>query len=612
MTSLTSALRIATSGMQTSQIGLGTISHNIVNANTAGYSRQVVNTASTSIAGSGSGVTVASVTRTSNAYYFQSILKQQSEMSYASTSSTYLQNIESTYSNNGSNDLGDTINSFFDSVQQLSNEPGNASLKSSVIQQADNLAGSLNSISANLSNMQAQADKDINDQLTSVNQTIKQIYELNVEIARQSQGNSAVNVSDLQDKRDTLIQSLSEDFKLQVTVDSSTGGYRIATESGRRIVDETGYVQFERTPGDPNGIGFRTTQAGGSLSDNLTELDTSNLSTGRIKALIDLRDTTIPNQMAQLDNFAMTFADAVNQISSTGTSVPAQTSLTFTNVDSLATATSDLFGGFGSANVANTSFNISLVDANGNVIDTTAGDSTVSPAVAGAPITLPGSGPYTLTDLMNAINNDPNVGNTALGGTDGVVASITTDGAGVPTGLTVASANGTYRVVISNASGNLLGTLGMNNLFTGTSAADIAVRSDIAANPAKLPVATMSTTDGSLSSLNNDVLIKLGGMMDTNLSFSAAGGLSAQNATSAGYVNSMLSTLSVNISSAKNRESFATTMLDQVTQQQSSVSGVNLNEELGLMLVYQQSFQASARIISTVDNMLQELMQTIG
>lgn len=612
MSSLTSALRIANTGMQTSQVGLGTISHNIVNANTAGYSRQVVNTASTSIAGSGSGVSITNISRSSSSYYFQSILKQQSELSYAATNSSYLQNMESSFSNaNGSGGLGDAINSFFDSVQQLSNEPGNTSLKASVIQQADLLADNLNTLSSNLSDMQTQADKEITDQLSTVNQTIKQVYELNVEIARQSQGGGAgVNVSDLQDKRDALIQSLSEDFKLQVTVDSSTGGYRIATESGRRLVDETGYVQFERTAGTPSGIGFRTTQAGGTMSDTVTTLDTSNLTTGRIKALVDLRDTTLPNQLAQLDNFATTFAAAVNQISSTGTSIPPQSSLTFTNVSSLATATSDLFAGFGSANVANTSFNISVVDTNGNVVRTTAGNSLSSPAVAASPITLPGTGPYTLTDLMNAINNDPTVGSAA--GASGVVASIATDGAGVPTGLTIATASGSYRVVVSNASGNLLGTLGMNNLFTGTSAATMAVRSDIAADSSKLPVATMSTSNGSLSSLNNDVLIRLGGMMDTSLSFSAAGGMSATTSTSTGYVNSMLSNLSVTISAAKNRESFATTMLDQVTQEQSSVSGVNLNEELGLMIVYQQSFQASARIISVVDSMLKDLMQTIG
>jgi flagellar hook-associated protein 1 FlgK len=191
-----------------------------------------------------------------------------------------------------------------------------------------------------------------------------------------------------------------------------------------------------------------------------------------------------------------------------------------------------------------------------------------------------------------------------------VTATAGTDANGKPI-LTIAAANGTQRIVLGNNNGNVLGALGMNTLFTGTDAASIAVKSSIAGNPSLLPTGQMRS-DGGLSSLNADNITALAQLADTSIAFGAAGGMPGASVTGSGYANSMASNLAVQTSDAKSRSDFAGNVYTQLTQQLGSVSGVNLNEELSQMLIFQQGFQASAHIVSVVNDLMDTLFQVVN
>jgi flagellar hook-associated protein 1 len=240
-----------------------------------------------------------------------------------------------------------------------------------------------------------------------------------------------------------------------------------------------------------------------------------------------------------------------------------------------------------------------VTDSQGNVINTTVG--------GGGPISFTGP-TLSLDDIVTAINNNADVGTTALGG-GGVTASVQTDANGAPY-LQLQGTNTNARIVLSSATGDFPGLMGFNNLLTGTGSADIGVRADIRADPTLIPTARMRA-DGGVSSLSNTNMLELAKLADTKMSFDAAGGIGSQSITAAGYIGEITGSLAVTLQEAKSRAQYADTLHSQLQELKGSISGVNMNEELTLMLTYQQGFQASARLVTVVDSLLQELMNTV-
>lgn len=597
---LNNALRIGITGLQNSQIGISTVGHNVTNANTPGFTRQVVQNEAVSYNGYGAGVQLATIQRITDGFLNARSLNASSDLDFATTRRSYLDTIEGSFSNaSAEGSLEDLVNGFFAATSQLAGSPTDGALRRNAMQSAVLLTDTLRGISQDLDTVQTRVDDQITSELTSINTILKRIYDLNVEIATQQVGTTnGGNTNDLEDARDAQVSELAKRFSLQIST-AQNGSLRILTENGRKLVDEGTYVQLKRAPGSGTfgDIVVQNVRVDGSLDPNSTPLYTNSLDTGRIKALVDIRDTTIPNLLAELNQFTTTFMTEVNLIHSRGSAIPPQATLTSGSTGNVTTTATDLFTEL-SASLAGTTFHASVVDSQGNVIATTLGN--------GGPITIPGVGPFSLDDLATLINGNADVGNTTLGGALGITATATVDGSGNPIIRLQTQTTGQY-VLLSNASGDALGLLGMNNFFTGSDSNDIAVRSDIVANPDLIAVGRMRSSDGGLSSLSNGNAIALSQMADTNLAFGAAGGLGAQTVNSAGYVGQIISDLAVIIDDANNREAFAETLNSQLGELKSALSGVNVNEELASMLVYQNSFQASARIVTVVNDLYDTL-----
>lgn len=596
--SLTNSLRIGTSGMQLAQLGLGTVSHNIANINTVGYSRQQVQTSSTSANGFGNGVQLDAIQRITDRFIVSRQINSASDTAFATQRRTLMESLENTLSNAGSQGgLDATVGGFVEALNQASNEPGNSALKRNVVLQADLVARTLQDVGNKLRTIATDADNSITSDLAVTNQIIKDIYNLNIQITAQglTSGNGA-NANDLLDARATKINQLAERFKIQVSENTSNGGVRITTENGRKLVDDVSYVQLTRTVGSPySAISLQNVKVDGTLDPTTFDLNTATLTSGKIKALVDVRDTNVTNLLAQIDTFTTTLIAEVNKLTSQGSSFPPVRTLTSAGTTVMSAVTSNMFTDLDPA-LAGQTFHISVVDTLGNPVATTVG------ATA---ITIPAlPGPYSLNDLANTIN-----ANGAISGQ--MTANATTNSDGRPI-LQIQANNTNYRIVLANNSANnVLGILGMNNLMSGTSSANVAVVSTMLSNPDNLPTARMRSTDGGLSSLDNRNIAELAKLADTKFTISAAGGLAAQTTTLVGYTTQVASNLAVQVADAKDRVTFNENLKQQLDQSLSSISGVNINEELSQMLVYQNSFQASARIITVVNELLQELVNTI-
>lgn len=608
MVSLTNALQTATSGLNLSQTGLGTISHNLANANTDGYSRQELQASTVSYNGFGAGVQLESITRYADKFLTDRILSHQADYGYDSTRTGYIEGLEGIFSINADSGSLDTqLNTLFSSMSNLANSPDADAQKTILLQNATQLTDTLNNMTTDLNSLAGDIDEKITEEVNNINDILKNINELNTEISAQlTSGVNGGNANDLQDERQRQVDALAERFDLRITDNTSNGALRIITENGRTLVHEAGYVQLERTSGSPfEGLGYRSVNVNETLSNTLIPIDTDTLTSGSIKALVDVRDDTISDLQAEIDTLANTIRTEINAIHSRGTSFPAQNTLTSGNTSGATSLTSDIFTEI-DANLADDTFHLSIVDSSGAVVRTTLGN--------GGAITLPSTGPFSLTDLQDLVNNNADVGVTALGLGLGVTATATTDSSANPV-ISFAATNSTYKIVLSNANESAtndpLATLGMNNFFTGTSAGDIAVRSDIAADNSLIATARMRTSDGGVSSLDNQNILALAGLADAQTTFAASGNLGAQTDSLAGYAVRISADLAQTSASSQNNESFSQSMLSEVQGQIASFTEVNMDEELAQMLVYQSAFQASARLIGTIDELLQTLMNEL-
>ena len=146
----------------------------------------------------------------------------------------------------------------------------------------------------------------------------------------------------------------------------------------------------------------------------------------------------------------------------------------------------------------------------------------------------------------------------------------------------------------------------------GDAITDLAIRTDIQANPDLFAIGRMRTTDGGLSSLNNENVLAMASLADTTNAFDAAGSLPSTTDTFTGYVSQIFANFAVQIQDASDRADFNESLLHELTENESSITGVNLDEELSQLLIFQNGFQASAKVLQTVDELMQFLIQQVS
>lgn len=148
---------------------------------------------------------------------------------------------------------------------------------------------------------------------------------------------------------------------------------------------------------------------------------------------------------------------------------------------------------------------------------------------------------------------------------------------------------------VHRAGFNLSGGTGAD-FFTGNSAASLQVNAALVGDPALLQASGSATAPG-----NNQTALALASL--ANQPFTALGG----QTFAAGYARTVTS-LGESLATANGNVEDQQLMAGMLQRQRSSVSGVSIDEEMTDLVKYQKAFQASARIISTVDEMLSEVI----
>ncbi len=217
MSGLFATLNTSKGGMFAQQQYINVTSHNISNANTEGFSRQhiVLQTARPqTIAGGagqiGTGVTVSSIERTRNQFLDYQIRKESSLLGNYGVRQDYLSEIEGIFNEPSDTGISELMSEFFDAWQTLSKNPEKSDARTVVAQKAKALADELNHTYKKLNDTKDNAAKEIQSNLFEVNTILEQLNSINKEIITVTIAGN--NPNDLLDSRDLLLDELSTKF----------------------------------------------------------------------------------------------------------------------------------------------------------------------------------------------------------------------------------------------------------------------------------------------------------------------------------------------------------------------------------------------------------------
>jgi len=570
-----SAYSAALSSLSATQYASSITSTNIANANVEGYSAQRVNTATTYSDGYAVGVGVSSVSAYVNENLFKSYVSAVSETSYAQTTADYLSQLLDQYGSVDSGSaLADLVTDLETALADLSVTPESQTVKNTVLNAADQLASTLNDLSSDVQQQRENVDGDIETTLTTVNQALAEIEDLNREISVKTA--LGENTSALEDARSQALLTVSENMNVSYFTTNSNE-LHVYTTGGLPLVDSQAHeLSYDATNNVNADTVFNAiTLDGRDVSDQL--------SGGTIGALIDLRDETLVARQDELDALAGALADSLNAVLNTGTSFPAPNTITGQEE----VVGTDAFSASGTLRLV-------LSDEDG---------------VAQSVTDLDLSTFTTVDDLTTALNGIP-----------GVSASIDANGH-----LTISSDDPDLGVALSEMD-SAVGSeaqgvsdyFGLNDLFSGDDAASISVRADLLDDPGLLSTgqlnqdAGLNVGDVALTSGDASVALALQEAMNTTVDFADAGAIGATSLTLADYSAELLSTFALEVASvetqAETKELISTTLASDISNQ----SGVNLDEEAARLTVLENQYSASAQIIQTLNDMFGSLISAVS
>ncbi|SEH61955.1 flagellar hook-associated protein 1 FlgK [Magnetospirillum fulvum] len=573
--SLNVALSTASRSLRTIETQMAVASANLSNADVEGYTRKSATKVTNVTAGIGTGATITEIVSKADPWLLKSIVATTSTNESASVSADYLDRLGdalgslSSDSDSSGDTLASSISSLSSVLTELATTPDSSTLKSEVVGDLDDAASALRTTSSEVQSLRQGADSDIADAVETANNALTAIDELNDSIVRaQASGQST---ADLEDQRINKVADLAAVMGVSYFTQAN-GAMVIYTSGGAPLLNSTVHTLSFSEAG--------TVTSSASLSG--VKLDgtdiTSSIKTGSISALVTLRDKTLPAIQTELDEIATSLADSLNGVHNDSTASPPPSSLTgsVTGLDSASELT------------ATGTLSVAVTDADGLTVHAATFDL---------------SGYSDVGSLVGAING-AGLGLTAdIDATTGAVtltADDTTTGIAL-SGGTVTSLNGTAL----STEKSLSAALGLNDLLIGTGAETIAVRADILSSPSLLATSALDTATTALTTGGVAVSDGTGAQVQSLADALTSAGVTTKAAN-------MVSGVSSRLSSASDEAASQETTLSTLTSSFSSKYGVNVDEESATISALENSYSASAQVISTAKSMFDALLQAVS
>lgn len=302
-------LDISVRTMSTYQRAIDVAAQNISNAGNPEYTRQKVLFANeVGEKGTGIGVKIQDVLRIRNDILDMQLRKYQSSLSDSQKRSEVLKQIEAIISEPSSNGLSNYINEFFNSWDALSANPNSQQLRLTVIQKAQALSARFKDTIDGFTEIQYMLQQDAYVQVNSINDYLKEIYELNQKVYdAEARGMKA---NELKDQRDAIIDKLSK--IVNINVQKSDYGTVSVNVGGIFGADQTNFNQFE----------IKMVDGQMKLVAKNDSKTFAYINGGEFYAISDLLSNKINSYKSAYENLAKNFVEQVNSIHITGYSLP--------------------------------------------------------------------------------------------------------------------------------------------------------------------------------------------------------------------------------------------------------------------------------------------------
>jgi flagellar hook-associated protein 1 FlgK len=615
--SLSQALSIAMSGLRANQLALALTSSNVANSDTPGYVRKTVNQVQTVSGAIGAGVSVTGVNRELDLYLQQQIRTEQSGASYADLRSSILSSLQSIYGTpGGTGTLETAFNSLVTAVQGLSTSSDSQSARIGVLNAAQSLTQQLNSMSSGIQSLRSQAESGLNSAVNTANTAMQQIVNLNAQL--QSGNTTDAAAAALKDQRDQYVDQLSQ--LMDIRVIENDNQIQVFTNSGVQLVGaQASTLSFNPqgtvTPNtqwdaDPTKSTLGTLTLNFPNGGSLNLIQTNSIRSGTIAGYLELRDNTLVQAQTQLDQFAANMSSLLSDKTTAGTAV---------------------------SSGASNGFDLDLSGLqNGNAIHLTYTDASnvqhqLSLVRVDDPSVLP---------LSNNATTDPNdqvIGINFSGGMASVTSQL--NAALGSAGLQFSNTGSTLRVLdngvgtatvnaasVTSTTSSLLGGSGEvplftdgNSLYTGAItaagqqsaglAARIRVNSQLVGDPSKLVQYNAATASGDTKRPDFIYQQLTAGKSLYPPSTGFGTSVTPFQATLSNFSQQIASAQGQAADTAKQIADGQDVVLSTLQQKFNTQSGVNIDEEMAQLLSLQNAYAANARVMSTVKQMFDALLQ---
>ncbi|MBN2815519.1 MAG: flagellar hook-associated protein FlgK [Campylobacterales bacterium] len=622
MATLFNSLNVGYSGLSAAQVGINTTGHNITNAETDGYTRQrVVQAASTPLytapGNVGNGVTIDDIARVFDNFVFERYTSISSEKEYSDFEMQTLDQLSTYFPEIDGVGVKADLAEFYNMWQTFADNPDNDAIKVALAQQTQTLAQHISQTQNQVLALQSSINEQLAVNIDQVNKLAEQLADLNRAIDVAEAGDN-YTANDLRDKRNVIERDLARligaevnhgQLSANIQIDSNAN---IATESytlsvnGFNIVDGATFHPLHlSSEGNPSGfyeVSYK--RQDGTLIPMEEEING-----GKIGAIFDLRggsidstsglptDGILQDVVTQLDAFAKGLIQATNNLyGATATQKMSSNVLDISPTTTLANST-DINTG---------SFELVVYDIDGNEVARRAINIDNATVMSGS------AGSNSIQAQIEAVIDDNGDGNASNDIDDFLIYNFQPSASGelrLELMVDPAQASKGYTFSIQDklsdendfsSGSNFAGALGLGRYFDGDSAKTIDLHHTFKDNPTKI-TAGFSSTAG-----DNRVALNMVQQQFESYDFNVGGDV--YNSTMYEMFDVTATYVGITTNSAITRNETVTTQFNSAQLEYDSVSKVSLDEEMTNLIKYQTSYGAAAKVITTVDQMMQTLL----
>lgn len=609
-----STLGTAYSGLQTSQTAIGVISHNVSNANNPDYTRQRATIQAktplhTQPGDVGTGAEVLNITRIHDEFVYKRLSSASSQKEFFDSQQRTLEEVAKYFPDIDNTGIANDMKNYFDAWTSFANNPRDSKQAIAVAEHAQNLSVHIADAKSRLIGVQDAINDRMQPIVEEINRLASDIADINGKItANESNGlNKANDLRDERDKREMALAKLisptisKDGLKTDMTIDQNladlTQHYTVQV-GGYPLVDGASFHPLV-LKSDPNNSSrmFKTIYF---ETQDYRLIDLSGkLKNGQLGSLLDLRGINvdkatgspqtgkIQKYIDKLDTLANTLIEGTNAIYAQS----AQKSMASNGI--MATGTEPLQ--FLPANLSSGSFDAVVYDVTGKE---------VARRTINVDVNLD-----TLTSISTKLNAslDDNKDGSATNDLSAYFQSYF-----IPSGkdgqFTISPINGAdsygYKIALVDSATsptNFAGALGLGRFFDGKDASTMALNGVYKEDPTKIN-AYAAPVQG-----DNVVANKMLQLQYDDIAFHERGGSVVKN-TISGYYSGIATYISADTQTARLNNDTQTAVLSSVQQEFDAISKVSVDEELTNLMKFQSGYSANAKVVTTIDQMINALL----